>query len=216
MCLNRRLLCIALGVALFLSGHLDYWLWLNVSKRRCDKTAISADRAIFRNEAINAVRSIDGALDVERAGNFAAAENFYNDAFIAYSRLEIMSFFKHGCMLFAQGKYSAALDRLTDVLKYRKDLVTLCACSGGGWAGRVYVCMYFENGRDSAEAWLDDFYGELDAQGKRFVSVLRKRANDEKVLMAAKDGLSDWEKGQVILYWKLLDDIDAQRKKAGK
>lgn len=76
--------------------------------------------------------------------------------------------------------------------------------------------MYFENGRDSAEAWLDDFYGELDAQGKRFVSVLRKRANDEKVLMAAKDGLSDWEKGQVILYWKLLDDIDAQRKKAGK
>lgn len=113
------------------------------------------------------------------------------------------------CVTFSQKKYSEALDRLLDFLKNDPDVGEFVFSSGGGCASRVYVCLYYECGKEEADAWLKDSRDVLDEQGRLWMTLLTDRTLSDSDIATAKNGLSKWQRDQIAMYRRLLSEIDA-------
>lgn len=168
-----------------------------------------ADRVTFLGLEEKAREASLAALEAEKRGEHERATEMYRQASIYYRTLAGGARYKTCCVTFAQKKYSEALDRLLDFLKDDPDMGEFVFSRGGGCASRFYVCLYYECGKEEADGWLKEVQDVLDEKGRMWMMLLTDRTLSDSDIATAKNGLSKWQRGQIVMYRSLLSEIDA-------
>lgn len=168
-----------------------------------------ADRVTFLGLEKKAREASLAALEAEKRGEHERAIELYRQASIHYRTLAGGAHYKTCCETFAQKKYSEALDRLLDFLKNDPEFGEFVFSSGGGCASRVYVCLYYECGKEEAAGWLKETLDVLDEKGRLWMTLLTDRTRSDRDIATAKNGLSKWQRDQIVMFRRLLCEIDA-------
>ena len=168
-----------------------------------------ADRVTFLGLEKKGRAASLAAREAEKQGEHEKAVELYRQASIYYRTLAIGACYKICCVTFAQKKYSEALDKLLDFLKNDPDVGEFVFSKGGGCASRVYVCLYYEFGKEEADGWLKDTLEALDEKGRTWMTLMTDRTLSDSEIATAKNGLSKWQRDQIAMYRSLLSEIDA-------
>ena len=192
------------------AGCLGFW-GASKADDHLRATTAKVDRVTLLGLEQKAREASLSALDAEEQGEYEKSKELYSNAYAYYRSLASGAYYKTCCISFAQTKYSEALDKLLDFMKVDPDAAQFIWSKGGGFASQVYVCLYYECGKYEADGWLKDTFEHLDEQGRTWMTILTDRALKDSDIATARNGLSKWQRDQIIMYRKRLSEIDATK-----
>lgn len=196
----------------FVIGNLNYWFFHRLKNISSGRKIVSSDVKMVAQMIGEAGEHLGDALKAEQKSEFEEAARKYDMACKAFRRLVMATYYKKCCDMFETKKYSATLDELISFLKFDPEISQVYFSTGGNIIGRMYVCMYSENGSDDADEWLRETMTKLNDDGKRFSLALLNRSIS-KLGSVTNERFSASEKSTINILVQRLGEIDERRQR---